>query len=810
MPIDAQGYRAAMQEYNHARTDKLMRTGKSSGKVKVNDNLPDIAQVYNTLRQLTPSLPTQDVNNAKVIQSKIALISRLLLLSLINNVAIGEKLLLPNASDTGANKNSDVNGYRQNVTEGISQYNPTFDPPLKTMAPDLPYSTLHDTFSSYSSPNPNTLSRVRRNIDEQLQKENVINHDDYINAVCRTKMKALDGSLIGTGALIDSDSLPDNKAKIARDFFNIVADSENEEIGESRVLAEKIFTRAINKKESTLIGYRTGDVSPFVKYALVQNFKNMAESVDGDTNCDKYKVTLMELATFNLGIDFHPFNYQASKNRAGYVACYELKETIEYQPQGVFIQRRQPSEIYTEKNLSIDYQDKNYLIKERENGELVAYESAMPTNERSVYFDGKTDRIYFDDDLSDGEGVSGYIVNGKDFIKLNDKKYELVHNALQGKYYVKINKEYGGIDAVPVYMNPLSSAWYMEIQNRLPVYSDTQSDIIAECAVPYSRHFDYHTDASVDPELSGEGVIYHVVDKHDLSRSTIYSVIEMKGKLLPVRRNGNNNYEIYNQNTPDEYGYRVEHDGNRWIFYSPSSVHASLSLQALFPEELYETRVDPQKLSGPDHQGLRWGKRENAYLKVNDNYIKMRPLDEERFSVKRQNKFSALRFYNNQFYIESFADRFENILAQGDAPIADNKNAFVRSFSYDGNGVLKALSQLAKTEHHTVAALLKRYGIAETSASLESMDTIEDIMEHLNMDQRGSSLTYSGLKDVASTLPDGRYFAISRAEGNQQDKRFFKAHTLHVKDEEVKFLGNGANDWISEADVFTLWGPYPQ
>ncbi|QWA11521.1 hypothetical protein GTU79_01470 [Sodalis ligni] len=113
-------------------------------------------------------------------------------------------------------------------------------------------------------------------------------------------------------------------------------------------------------------------------------------------------------------------------------------------------------------------------------------------------------------------------------------------------------------------------------------------------------------------------------------------------------------YEVYNVKNPDNNGWPVEWDGERWIFERQNSVHVSRSLKEQVSPDMFAKDVNARTLSAPDHMGLRVDLDGNKYIKVNDNFIKIEHQKDLPFIRNGNGDKIYLNFKKNKFYPVKF------------------------------------------------------------------------------------------------------------------------------------------------------------
>ncbi len=416
-------------------------------------------------------------------------------------------------------------------------------------------------------------------------------------------------------------------------------------------------------------------MKPFFSELIANYYRKKYYDLKNDEICSSRQahLNLAEVATF-IDVGGLPFTRRGGKR---FKAPKELNNSKSLPDRAAYISRNKGTDVFQELIFKVKSNNKVQeaiidngrdilLIKKTENGEFVTYHpyATHPDRlERRVIKDEETNIWRYADSFN-AEQLNVEIMEGKKFIKLYGNNYELQMNSAQ--QYVIVAEQTSGIkNYIPVYMEPLSKAWHLKTHNEKAVFSNKQIQIINNLKVLPEQDKSYFAN-----NLSG--VIFEVRDSGELvyTNHVLYSVVEMNGNIVPVKLDvipGHGvKYHIYNIKNASDKIHSIEWDGNRWIFDKPTSTHVSKELRKSFKSDVHE-KIDMGQLSSPDHQGLRWDKASNSYLKINNNFFKIKKQrdNENRFYIRTDQGRYNLRFKNGQFHSETIAERLKNIQEVG-------------------------------------------------------------------------------------------------------------------------------------------------
>ncbi|WP_175924680.1 membrane-targeted effector domain-containing toxin [Burkholderia latens] len=178
------------------------------------------------------------------------------------------------------------------------------------------------------------------------------------------------------------------------------------------------------------------------------------------------------------------------------------------------------------------------------------------------------------------------------------------------------------------YFEPLSGVRHSTHRNGEAVYSTAQQDTLRRLSIPTSSSNTYKQVRNNNPAFYGNGKLYEVHgSEKSASLEPAYSVVEMNGHLIPARENviegHGSSYEIYDLSAADKPGLSIEWEGSRWIFEPPTSRQLSTDLLERL-REVSPASIDARQLSSPDSIGLRWDDRNQAYVKIDGQYVALK------------------------------------------------------------------------------------------------------------------------------------------------------------------------------------------
>lgn len=395
----------------------------------------------------------------------------------------------------------------------------------------------------------------------------------------------------------------------------------------------------------------------------------------GDEICAE-RLIIAEVAT-SLNVDSIAFNV---RNDARKVKPTELLHTIRGQKRAAYYTQNPQNGIKKEillelqtGNMAIHTEGREIFLKPTDNpNEFMTYHPYATKPEllqRKVIVDEETLTWRYADTF-DAANLNVEVREGKKQIPLYGEYYDLNKNG-EGKFEIVLRKASGCHEFVPVYLEPLSKTWHMRTHNQHPVFTREQENIINTLRIEPDRGFNYIAYTNNNPRYYDSGKIYRAENIDDNSHYSWGLYIEMNGEIVPVRevvspRRGVH-YEVYDINYPDKEHHLVSWDGGRWVFERPTSIHVSSALEKQITSDMFTHNIDVTHLSSPDKNGLRWDENNKSYLNINNQYIRVKKVGNNRFLLIKamHDPKMVLRLKKNKFYPENLAERLENIVAVG-------------------------------------------------------------------------------------------------------------------------------------------------
>lgn len=510
---------------------------------------------------------------------------------------------------------------------------------------------------------PVAQSRIEKRaaITELMARDNAI-YQEYLRNNCHVRTKTVAGHPIGDGLLVAGE--------YARNPWRGMAELLNHWLTPDRQLSEneEFATEVFNVGSDIGLAFITSGLYPIVKYGIAKSMSIGGQAVNGDATCLKREFSPEELARLlfdtEIGVTHHqPFPLLTRP--AGSVAG-----AGNFKPSGLFVEQHLPSGIHTEKYMAIRKDGATILIREKAPGEFVTHDPLVPhpeTPERPVFFDPKSQRVYFDKDFSQGQGYDFSIVDGRKFIEVHGEQFELHVN--REKQQLEVRVEQGATSTrLPVYKEKLSHTWHLGILQGHPVFADWQKALINKMKVTLD---DAHVTTQIDnlnPDSYGSGKLYEV-RRGDVAPSAPpdLHVIEMNGELIPVRMEIIEGHGVrldaYNAAAPDHHGRPVAWDGQRWMFEKQTSNHVALVLKKMIDASMLDHKITVRELSAPDQRGVQWDRFNRGFLKIRGGYVRIRQRgnDPDAWYFAHQGTRTSLHFRDNRFYPENFRHRIKRI-----------------------------------------------------------------------------------------------------------------------------------------------------
>lgn len=665
-------------------------------------------------------------------------------------------------------------------------------------------------------PETQVKSRALRRLLSEAIAESNAKEAEYIKNYCNIRTKTISGNIVGNYMLVAAEYIR-NPVRAAYERI-----MEGITPGHRISKLEVVVTEVINMSGDVILGIKTAGAYPIIKYASIHTLKVLGHAVNGDGKCVLNDFSPQELANLL-------FNTEVGLTNRGVLGELgigqlptELQEVEPYIPEGVFIQEIMPQGINTEKYLLVNHENKEYFIHDKGENQLWATElshSSSQSCSQRVYFDEAKNKIHFDSAMTTGKGLDYEVIDGRSFINIYGRNYKFIYKPDVQLPYVVLDKASGETLVIPVYQEKISKKWHMAVHNGYHVFDEGKIALVTRLRVPYSKNFEYKGIDNINPLQYGEGKIYDVHNVAQRAHFGLYHVVEINGELLPVRvtlgkdRGGYEVYDLYNQH---DAGMRIEWDGIRWVFFRATSQFVSRKLKNSITAECYAENVDANQLSYPDNRGLRWDRQDIAYLRVNEHYIKLKKVDDYKYRLIDGDYIGYLHFKNNKFHGETFLERLDMLLNDGLSGRGARKFSQEDVLCYEKNCVAMALSKVFRVNMFHTIQKLKSNGAINSATSLENSATIVTVMQRVDMPKVVSNMAYSEIKKMASGFPDGRYFAINSKTHTFEEDKASHAFAIILNKGSLGVAGNNAespgrsyNQALSDSDIVTMWGPYP-
>ncbi|RJL46790.1 hypothetical protein [Pectobacterium carotovorum] len=500
----------------------------------------------------------------------------------------------------------------------------------------------------------------RASIERSQQLENIA-YQKYLADNCHIRTKTNQGVVVGDNILATGEMVRNPIRAAAEKLYRYGMGGH--EMPEWLVR----FTEGVNMGCDIVLGMMSMGAWPIIKYSSAKALSVSGHAINGDITCLKNEFSAEELARLlfdtEVGITdryaFHSFPVRPT--RPIHPNPSELKNVRPFVPDGLFVHENAANNLNTVKYMTINHQGKEYIIREKLPGEYWAFHphAVKPDLiEKKIYFDAINNKIHFNSDIPDGQGLDYNIIEGKKFIQLNDENHEITWNWSNNNLEVALYKKNGETLNVPVYMEPLSKKWHLSTHNTHPAFRRKQGKIIERIRITKNDNYNYFTEKNNNPKYYGTGVIYRDQIHGDNTNYSQGKYIEMKGELVPVRSRitpeHGVSYEIYNSNFPLKKGWPIEWDGARWLFERPTSVHVSRKLKQYITPDMFDKNVDASTLSFPDHIGLRYSADNKKYIKVKSHYVEIENRDGFYFIRKNNREPVYLQVEKDKFLLENF------------------------------------------------------------------------------------------------------------------------------------------------------------
>ncbi|MBG6245874.1 hypothetical protein CS369_15895 [Candidatus Symbiopectobacterium sp. 'North America'] len=113
---------------------------------------------------------------------------------------------------------------------------------------------------------------------------------------------------------------------------------------------------------------------------------------------------------------------------------------------------------------------------------------------------------------------------------------------------------------------------------------------------------------------------------------------------------------------------------------------------------MFTHNIDVTHLSSPDKNGLRWDENNKSYLNINNQFIRVKKVGNNRFLLIKtvHDPKMILRLKNNMFYKENIAERLKNIMAVG---LGGRKRKMALSVLKEVDGFTEASAEKLLSEY---------------------------------------------------------------------------------------------------------------
>lgn len=501
----------------------------------------------------------------------------------------------------------------------------------------------------------------REDIRKSQEAQNTA-YEKYINRNCLIRTKTNQGKVLGDSLLVSGEMI--------RNPIRAAAEKAYKEGMGGHDMPDWLvnFTEFANIGYDVVLGYFTRGIYPIVKYASAKAMSASGHAVNGDVTCLKREFSPEELTNLLFNTEAGLTDRHLFLSFSTHPIPTELKNARSFVPDGVFVHENTANRLNTVKYMTINHHNSVYYIREKAPGE---YWTFHPTAvkpelvEKRVYFDSINNKIHFNNEMPEGQGLDYNISEGKSFISLYGENHEITWNWDNKQPEIILHKKNGETLIVPVYMEPLSKTWHLSTHNEHPVFNKNQVDIIKRIRVEKEEEFNYIPRGNNNQNYYGNGNIYAKEELGDSGHYPRGQYIEMNGDLVPVKtittQGHGVHYEVHDLNNPTGESYPIEWDGNRWIFERKTSNHVSKSLKKIISSEIISNEFNSKKFSAPDRQGLMYDADGGKYIKAEDKYIRLSGDKKDYFITKTNNENIHLQIRNGKFHQESFQHKIHRL-----------------------------------------------------------------------------------------------------------------------------------------------------
>lgn len=261
-------------------------------------------------------------------------------------------------------------------------------------------------------PARNTREDVR--VNQQVQD---IAYQKYLADNCQIRTKTNQGTVVGDSLLVSGE--------VVRNPIRAVA----EKIYKNGMAHEmpdwlEIFTEVANLGYDVVLGVMTLGAYPIIKYSSAKALSATGHAVNGDTTCLKREFSPEELANLLFYTEVGIPNRHAFHSFSVHPKPAELRNVRSFVPDGVFVHENAATRLNTVKYMTVNHHGSEYLIREKSPGEYWTFHpNAVKPEliEKRVYFDALNNKIHYNSEMLEGQGLDYNIVEGKNLSRFTVK-----------------------------------------------------------------------------------------------------------------------------------------------------------------------------------------------------------------------------------------------------------------------------------------------------------------------------------------------------------------------------------------------------
>lgn len=539
------------------------------------------------------------------------------------------------------------------------------NPPLVYALPDE--HNLNQTIANTPGPEVNFFRESSSPSYKRYKRANVeqasnIAYQRYLTENCHIRTKTHQGTPVGDNLLIAGEMVRNIIRATAEKIY--ASNMGNAEMPPWLVTVTEIA----NLVYDIALGAMTSGSFPIIKYTSSKALTVAGQAVNGDSICIKNEFSREELSNLLFNIEVGVTNRRFLHPLSGNTKAIELSNANPVDPDGLPFHESPSARVNTADDMIVTHHRTKYPLEGHPPAEYSAYPPAaiQPDRvERKIYFDPASNQIRFASEIPEGLGLNFQINEGKKTIALQSGNYELMWNWKKSCPEIVIHDTKGKALYVPVYMEPLSKTWHLNIQNENPVFNSIQIAYIDQIKTKIDERFNYIPSQNNNQNYYGMGKIYLQQKIDDPSNYAWGRYIEVHGQLVPVRNTQHQGsgvlYEIYDIKNPSNPGHPIEWDGHRWLFERETSSHVSEKLTKIISHATVNRNIDPATLSAPDTQGLRYDERGRRHIKIEGAYIMLEKYKGHDFITQENGAIIHIEKINDEFRPKTLRTIIENV-----------------------------------------------------------------------------------------------------------------------------------------------------